>query len=306
MTTSSTSASAVRPASVLVLGGTGKTGRRVADELRRRGRTAVVASRSGGEDRPGTVRFDWADPSTWEPALDGVDAVYVVDSQGPDAPAEVRAFVELAGRSGVRRLVLLSARVWGELDVPGALDTENAVREAAEGTGLGWTILRPTWFSQNFTELEFFVTPLRDGELRLPTGDGRESFVDLDDLAEVAAVALTEDGHAGRTYTLSGPKALSFGEAVAELAAATGRRMRFVPVTEDEFRAELAAGDAEAPPEGADIYVTLFRHIREERGAAPADGVREALGREPRDFSDYVATVAPAHPAARGAHDAHV
>ncbi|MFE0422226.1 NmrA-like protein [Streptomyces sp. NPDC058953] len=219
--------------------------------------------------------------------------MYVVDSQGPEAPAEVRDFAELAARGGVRRLVLLSARVWGELDVPGGLATEDAVREVGAATGLGWTILRPTWFSQNFTELDFFVAPLRDGELRLPTGEGREAFVDLDDLAEVAAAALTEDGHEGRTYVLSGPRSLSFGDAVAELAAASGRSLRFVPVTEDEFRTEATAAGGGEPSEGVEFLIALYRHIREEGGATPADGVREALGREPRDFSVYTASQTP-------------
>lgn len=262
---------------VLVLGGTGKTGRRVAAELRRRGQVPAVASRRGA------VRFDWADRSTWQPALTGIHAVYVVDSQGPDAPAEVAGFAALAAGEGVRRLVLLSARVWGELPGADRLATEDAVR----ASGLEWTILRPAWFAQNFTEFEFFGSLLgAGGELRLPAGEGREAFVDLDDLAEVAAAALTEDGHAGRTYVLSGARSLTFGDAVAEIARAADRPLRFVPVTEDAYRAELAA--AGHPGAVVDEMITVLRHVREQRGAEPTDGVREALGRAPRDFTDYV------------------
>lgn len=261
---------------VLVLGGTGKTGRRVAAALRRRGPEPAVASRRG------PVRFDWTDRTTWEPALRGIEAVYVVDSQGPDAPAEVGDFAATAARTGVRRLVLLSSRVWGEWggDI---LATERAVQES----GLQWTILRPSWFAQNFAELDFFSSLLGEaGELRLPTGEGREAFVDLEDLADVAVAALTEDGHGQRTYVLSGARSLSFGDAVAEIAEASGRRLRFVPVTEDEYRAEVVA--AGYPDAVADEWIALFRHIREERGATVADGVEEALGRAPRDFSEYV------------------
>lgn len=277
-TDSATTDSATPDASrVLVLGGTGKTGRRVAAELRRRGPEPAVASRRGA------VRFDWADRSTWQPALSGTDAVYVVDSQGPDAPAEVRDFAALAAGEGVRKLVLLSARVWGEQPGDDRLATEAAVRDS----GLEWTILRPAWFAQNFTEFEFFESLLgAGGELRLPAGDGREAFVDLEDLAEVAAAALTEDGHAGRTYVLSGARSLSFGDAVAEIADAAGRPLRYVPVTEDAYRAELAA--AGYPDAVVDEMITVLRHLREERGAEPTDGVREALGRAPRDFTDYV------------------
>ncbi|MFI6286003.1 NAD(P)H-binding protein [Streptomyces sp. NPDC051018] len=262
--------------SVLVLGGTGKTGRRVAEELRARGLTPRVASRSA------PVRFDWGDRTTWEPALSGAQAVYIVESDGPGAAARLRAFVKTAAEQGVRRLVLLSARVWAELDDDSGLASERAVRES----GLEWTILRPTWFAQVFSEVALFSSVLTGGELRLPTGQGREPFIDLADLAEVAAVALTEDGHAGETYVLSGPRALSVGEAVAEVSWAAGRPLRFTAVTEDEYREDLASRGY--PPAFADGALTLFRHIREGRGEGVTDGVRRALGREPRDFSEYV------------------
>jgi uncharacterized protein YbjT (DUF2867 family) len=262
---------------VLVLGGTGKTGSRVAAALHRRGVRPAVASRRG------PVRFDWSDRATWEPALDGVDAVYVVDSQSPQAPAEVRDFAAVAARAGVRRLVLLSARVWAELG-----EEHLATERAVQASGLEWTILRPTWFAQNFTELDFIASPLAGpGELRLPTGEGREAFVDLEDLADVAAAALTQHGHAGRVYVLSGSRSLSFRDAVAEIARASGRPVRFVPVTEEEYRADLAA--AGYPDAVADELVMVLRHIREERGATVTDGVREALGRPARDFAEYVA-----------------
>ncbi|MGW6821409.1 NAD(P)H-binding protein [Streptomyces sp. NPDC055005] len=260
---------------VLVLGSTGKTGRRVVESLRSRGVEPALASRRG------PVVFDWTDRSTWTAALQDVDAVYLVDSQGPDAPTETADFAAAAKDAGVHRLVLLSARVWGEM--PGRLATEKAV----QASGLDWTILRPTWFAQNFTELDLFASLLQEGELRLPTGEGREAFVDLDDLAEVAAVALTEDGHTGRTYILSGPRPLSLADAVAEIARATNRPdLRFTPVTDQAYRDQLTA--AGFPDDAAQELVDLFRHIREEHGADPADGVREALGRAPRDFTAYL------------------
>lgn len=257
------------------MGGTGKTGRRVATALRRRGVEPAVASRRG------PVRFDWSNRSTWKPALEGVDAVYVVDSQGPGAPDEVRELADLA-TAGIR-LVLLSSRTFGEMGGD-RLATERALQDS----GVQWTILRPSWFAQNFTELDYFGSLLGDeGELRLPTGNGREAFIDLEDLADVAAATLTADSHAGHTYVLSGARSLSFEEAVAEIACAAGRPLRFVPVSEDAYRAELGA--AGYPDAVTEEMVAVLRHIRLGRGPEPTDGVREVLSRPPRDFSDYVA-----------------
>ncbi|MGX2995032.1 NAD(P)H-binding protein [Streptomyces sp. JNUCC 64] len=269
------SSTAPSPTPVLVLGATGKTGRRVAAALTLRGHTVRAASRKGA------TRFDWSEPDTWGPALDGTRAVYVVDSQGPDAPAEVGAFARLAAERGVRRLVLLSARTWGEFGDAESLATEAAVR----ASGVDWTILRPTWFAQNFTEEWFLSSVLTHGELRVPTGGGREPFVDLADVAEVAAVTLTEDGHTGRIYELSGPRALTLEEAVGELARATGRPLRYVPLDDDQYRAEqLAAG---IPGEIVELLVQLFGHIRTDGSATVADGVRTVLGREAREFRAY-------------------
>ncbi|MFF0446958.1 NAD(P)H-binding protein [Streptomyces sp. NPDC004609] len=262
---------------VLVLGGTGKTGRRVAERLRRRGVPVRAASRSGA------VRFDWSDEKTWGPALTGVHAVYIVDSQGPRVADELTAFAAAAVAHGVRRLVLLASRAYAELDDGSGtlLAPERAVRES----GLEWTILRPTWFAENFTELAEFSALFTEGELRLPTGEGREPFVSLDDLADVAVAALTEDGHAGQIYPLSGPRALTMREAVAAISSATGRPLRYTPLTDDQYREELAA--AGYPPEYTDLFIGLFRHIRESGSAELSDGVRRALGREPQDFSEY-------------------
>ena len=229
--------------------------------------------------RRGPVRFDWADRQTWEPAVSGIEAVYVVDSSGPEASAEVEAFAAVAAGAGVRRLVLLSARVFGEMAGEGLLGTEDAVK----ASGLEWTILRPTWFAQNFTEERTYFGTLWDGsgELRLPTGGGREAFVDLEDLADVAAAASTQDGHAGRTYVLSGPRSLTFGEAVG-VPEASGRPFSALPSPRMNFVPNLP------PPGGRTMDPRVLSHICEGTGAEPVGGVREALGRAPRDFFDYV------------------
>ncbi|MGW6454559.1 hypothetical protein ACWF94_01305 [Streptomyces sp. NPDC055078] len=149
------------------------------------------------------------------------------------------------------------------------------------------TILRPSWFAENFTELPEFAALVTEGELRLPTGEGREPFIVLDDLVDVAVAALTEDRHAGQIYDLSGPRAMTMGEAVAEISAAAGRPLRYTALTDDRYRAELTAGGY--PAEAVDLLVHLFSHIRADGSAALGDGVRRALDREPHDFAAYTA-----------------
>ena len=256
----------------LVLGGTGKTGRRVAQRLTALGRPVRVGSRSG---RP---RFDWQDQATWAPALDDVAAVYVSyypDIATPGAVEALGSFAELAVRSGVRRLVLLSGR--GE---PEAEHAEQAVR----ASGAELTILRSAWFAQNFSE-DYLLGPVLAGEVALPAGEVPEPFVDVDDIADVAVAALTRDGHAGQVYELTGSQLLSFAEATGEIAKATGRQIRYRSVPIDEYAA-AAAGQG-VPAEAVEALSYLFSEVLDGRNARIADGVRRALGREPRDFTGY-------------------
>jgi uncharacterized protein YbjT (DUF2867 family) len=259
----------------LVLGGTGKTGRRVAQRLEARGMPTRVGSRSA--EPP----FDWQKPETWASALEGVSAAYVSyypDVAIPGAPEAVRAFAELAARNGVRRLVLLSGR--GEEEAQSA---ELAVREVAEEAGIGWTIVRCAWFMQNFDE-NYLLEPILAGEVALPAGNVPEPFVDAGDIADVAVAALTEDGHAGEIYELTGPRLLTMEEALGEISKATGRGIRFVPVSLEEF---VGAAYGDVPPEFLSFLAYLFGEVLDGRNASTTDGVRCALGREPKDFTDY-------------------
>lgn len=204
----------------LVLGGTGKTGRRVAECLAQRGLPVRVGSRSGNPP------FDWDDEATWAPALDGIGALYLAyypDLAIPGAVDRVRALVDLAARSGVTPLVLLFGR--GEEEAQRA---EQVVRES----GLPWTILRASWFAQKFSE-NYLRDAVMSGEVALPAGNVGEPFVDADDIAEVAVEA-PDPRHAGQLYELSGPRLLTFEQAVREIGAATGREIRFVQVTPEQ------------------------------------------------------------------------
>jgi uncharacterized protein YbjT (DUF2867 family) len=256
----------------LVLGGTGKTGRRVVERLAARGVPTRVGSRSG--EPP----FDWEDRATWAAALDGVGSVYL--SYYPDlavagAPEATAAFVEQALESGTRRLVLLSGR--GEEEAQRA---ERALQES----GADWTIVRCSWFMQNFSE-SIFLEPLLTGELALPAGDVAEPFVDAEDIADVAVAALTEDGHVGRLHELTGPRLLTFTEAVEEISKAAGREIRYVPIAIEENEAALA--EEGVPPEFVSFLTYLFSEVLDGSNAYLTDGVQRALGRPPRDFADY-------------------
>ena len=258
---------------VLVLGGTGKTGRRIVERLQARGIAVRVGSRSA------SPAFDWEDPATWGPALDGAAAVYVSyypDIAVPGAPEAVGALARQALEQGVQRLVLLSGR--GEEEAQRA---ERVVQDA----GIETTIVRCAWFNQNFSE-DYLLEPILGGEVALPAGNMPEPFVDTEDIADVAVAALTEAGHAGHVYELTGPRLLTFAEAVAEIGRATGRELRYVPVTVEDYTA-AAAGQG-LPEDVLGLVAYLFSEVLDGRNAMLADGVQQALGRAPRDFADYV------------------
>ncbi|MFE5870261.1 NAD(P)H-binding protein [Streptomyces roseifaciens] len=267
---------------ILVLGATGKTGRRVVRVLRAAGVSARAASRSG------EVRFDWTEPGTWAAALEGASAVYLIaPDEGYDA---VPVFVRQAVEAGVRRFVVLSGR--GIEHVGPDFGQGMAVaEEAVRGSGAEWAILRASNFSQNFSE-DLWWQPVREGRLGLPIGDVPEPFVDADDIAEVAAALLTRSGaeHTDDVYEVSGPRGLTFGEAVAVIARATGREIAYVELTPEEYRAELLA--AGLPEAAATALNALFALHRAGHTAEPADGVRRVLGREAADFGAYATKIA--------------
>jgi uncharacterized protein YbjT (DUF2867 family) len=257
---------------VLVLGGTGKTGRRVVQRLGARGAPVRVGSRAG------VPPFDWDNPGTWGPSLRHVGSVYVTyypDVAAPGAAARVAAFADLAVRSGVPRLVLLSGR--GE-------EEAQLTERLLQASGAEWTILRSSWFSQNFSE-SFLLDAVLSGEVALPVSDVPEPFVDVEDIADVAVAALTEEGHVGQCYELTGPRLLTFADAIGEIAAATGREIRFVRISPEQYAAALAAQGV--PPDVVSLLVYLFTTVLDGRNANLTDGVRRAVGREPQDFRDY-------------------
>ena len=259
---------------VLVLGATGKTGRRVAGRLAGLGVPTRLASRSGA------TRFDWTDRTTWRPALDGAGAVYI--TYQPDlivqrSADDLRVFVEVARDADVDKLVLLSGR--GEPEA-------RACEEIVLHSGMVSTVLRCSWFAQNFSE-SFLADGVREGAVVLPVDAVGEPFIDADDIADAAVTVLTRPGHDGRVYELTGPRLLTFAEATAQIAAAVNREIDYLAVSLEDYRAGMA--EAGVPEDYADMVISLFGTLFDGRNATTTDGVLELLGRAPTGFADFVA-----------------
>ena len=259
---------------VLVLGATGTVGRRVVGQLRERGATVTVASRAPA-DR-GAVRFDWTDPGTWEKAVGGATHAFVM---APDGVAVDPRFLHLATTHGVDRMVLLSSKAIEAMGDLRLLAAERAVHDC----GAVWSIVRADWFNQNFDE-GFLRDTVLAGEVVMPLGDVRQAFNDAEDVAAVAVTALTEPGHEGRTYELSGPEALSFTEAVDIIAENTGRPLRYLGAAEDYVRVMTECG---ADRDQVLAEAAAFAALRAAGDAHVDDLVERVTGRRPRDFRTY-------------------
>ncbi|MEV0156268.1 NAD(P)H-binding protein [Micromonospora sp. NPDC050686] len=270
-----------RPHRVLVTGSTGKTGRRVAAALSGRGIPVRAASRRAADPDD---RFDWYDENSWRRALAGTDAVYLTyqpDLAVPGAADAVGAFAALAAAHGVGRVVLLSGR--GE---PGAAASEAALLAAVPSA----TVLRCSWFDQNFTEgaLRDAVTA---GVLALPApAHRREPFLDADDIADCAVAVLTDAPRPGAVFELTGPDSPTLAEVCAVLGAAAGRPVAYQAVGAAEFTDALAAQGL--PDVEAAFLAGLFAEVLDGRNSATTDGVTRLLGRPARSFAEFARAVA--------------
>jgi uncharacterized protein YbjT (DUF2867 family) len=200
---------------------------------------------------------------------------YSPDLAFPGVSDLLAQFAESAGRHRLRRLVLLSGR--GE---DGALASERAVQQS----GVDCTIVRSAWFAQNFSE-HFLLGQVRRRRLVLPAGDVREPFVDLEDLADLATVALIEEGHEGRVYEVTGPRLMSMADVADELSAATGHEIRYEPSSAGQFVADVAADGIPALEAGP--LAELFVAILDGRNATLTTDLETALGRPATDFAHY-------------------
>ncbi|MEM7494336.1 MAG: NAD(P)H-binding protein [Pseudomonadota bacterium] len=261
----------------LVLGGTGKTGRRVAERLQAAGHQVRIGSRSA------IPSFDWDNEKGWDACLKGITAVYITyapDLAMPGAPDAIDAFVQRAEQRGVKRLVLLSGR--GE-------EEAQACERIVQNAGLEWTIVRASWFNQNFSE-GAFIDMVLSGTITLPAGDQVEPFVDLNDIADVAVAALSQDHHHGQIYEVTGPRLMTLADIASDLSEATSRQISYLDVPHDAFVAEIT--NSGAPKEVVWMLDYLFSTVLDGRNAYLCDGVQRALGRPPKDFADYAREVA--------------
>lgn len=256
---------------ILVIGATGKTGRRVAARLTAKGIPVKAASRNG------QTHFEWNDKSTWLPALEGAGAAYITyypDLAFPGAAETVEDFAKLAVANGVKRLVLLSGRSEEEAQL-----AEKKVKES----GADYTLVRCAFFNQNFSEL--FAETVQQGVLAMPGGDTVEPFLDAEDIADVVTAALTDDKHSGELYELTGPRLMTLAEAAAAISEAMGRPLQYIPVTAAEYAEDLIASGL--PAEVATPVAGLFAEVLDGRNSYLTDGVERALGRKPHDFADW-------------------
>ncbi|NBE91976.1 NAD-dependent epimerase/dehydratase family protein [Nonomuraea sp. KC401] len=280
---------------VLVIGGTGTTGSRVAAQLGEQGAAVRVATRSPAAGDPAHVRFDWNDPDTHRTAVAGVDGIYLIAPAGSLDPAPlVRSFLTGAVDTGVRRVVLLSASALPE-DAPGI----GALPRTVRATVPEWAILRPSWFMQNFTGDHPVAHGIRaGGEIVTATGDGRVGFVDAVDIAAVAVRALLDAEPHNRDHLITGPEALGYAEAAAVITDVTGLLVRHRPVDTAAMTERFVA--AGLPPAYAGMLAALDEDIRRGAEDRVTGTVADVTGRPARSFAEFVtehraAFAAPGH-----------
>lgn len=262
---------------ILVLGGTGKTGRKIVERLRSLGEEVRVGSRSGAP------AFDWNKPETWAKTLVGIDTVYISyqpDLAVPVALQSIKDFVELAVESNVSKMVILSGRGEQEAEL-----CEQVVMNA----GVPWAVVRCDWFNQNFSE-SFFLEPILAGHLALPRAEVLIPFVDTDDIADVAVEALLYDKHNGEVLELTGPRLLTFKQVVEEINQATGRAIQFYPISLEKYVEMLQ--EHQVPADFVWLVNYLFTHVLDGRNANTTNTIERVLGRKAKDFSEYAKELA--------------
>ncbi|MCA9646618.1 MAG: NmrA family transcriptional regulator [Polyangiaceae bacterium] len=260
-----------RKVTTLVVGGTGKTGTEVVKGLRAIGQSVGVTSRQGDP------AFDWNAPSNWPEVVGNAEQLYISyapDLALPTAAPQIAELVRIAVAQGTRRIVLLSGR--GE---PECEPAERAVRES----GAAWTILRCSWFNQNFSDGALLPAVL-SGTVRMPAGEVREPFIDTRDIADCAIVALSQPGHDAATYELTGPRLLGFADAAREISSASGTPLRYQAVSVAEYASDLAEY---FPKDLGEWLAALFNRVLDGRNAQTTPDVQRLLGRQARDFSAF-------------------
>ncbi len=259
---------------ILVLGGKGKTGRRIVKRLQNLEHNVRIGSRSE------SPAFDWDNPEGWPAALDGMEKVYITfqpDLAVPGALEAIEGLVTIARRKNIKKLVLLSGKGEREAEL---------CEQVVINSGIDYTIVRASWFNQNFSE-SFFLEPILGGHVALPQAEVKVPYVDAEDIADVAVEVLLNDEHNGQIYELTGSRLLTFKEVVAEIAQATSREIAFTSIS---LEAYVKAMEEQGVPSD---YVWLINYLftevlGKESNQVITYDVEKVLGRKPIDFSDYV------------------
>ena len=259
--------------SFLITGGTGKTGRKIVSSLVNKGHNVRIGSR---RENPA---FDWEDPEGWDAALEGMDKVYICfqpDLAVPGAKEAIETLIEKARNAGVKKLVLLSGK--GETEA-------EACEELVINSGLDYTIIRASWFNQNFSE-SFFLDPILQGVVALPMAEAKVPYLDTDDIADTVVEVLMDDTHNGQIYELTGPRLMTFEEVVKEISLASGRDIKFVPITLEQYVEGMK--EAGIPAGYVWLLEYLFSHVLANPQNSMLSGdVEKVLGRKPKDFTAY-------------------
>jgi uncharacterized protein YbjT (DUF2867 family) len=257
---------------ILVTGGKGKTGRKVAERLTKRGKSIRIGSRN---EKPS---FDWENPETWTGALDGMHTVYITfqpDLAVPGALKAIKEFTSQAVNSGIKKMVLLSGKGEKEAEL---------CEQVVMNSGADWTIVRASWFNQNFSE-SFFLDPIKAGYVSLAKAETLIPFVDTDDIADVVVESLLNEKHNGKTYELTGPRQLTFKQVIEEISKVTGRDIKFDSITMDEYTKMLK--EFEVPEDYIWLINYLFTEVLVEKNSIVTNDIEKVLGRKAKDFSEY-------------------
>ena len=275
---------------ILVTGAGGTVGSALVQALEAQGHKPRVAYHSphktetAKRDGHDALLIDFVDPKTLPPALDGVEAVFLLGTGGRGQSEQEINAVNAAKAAGVKRLVKLS--IWGAAREQFSLaKVHRTVERAVETSGLSWTFLRPNGFMQNFVN-HMGGTITSQGAIYQPAGDARISHIDVRDVAAVAARVLTTSGHEGKAYELSGPQALSYAEAASILSSVLDRRINYVALSDDAARAGMLA--AGMPDFYVDYLLDLFRAYRGDVASQVTPEVKNITGREPVAFDQFV------------------
>lgn len=263
---------------ILVIGGTGKTGRKVATRLQNKNMDVRIGSRSGNP------AFDWHDKSTWDDAMKDVTGVYITyqpDLAVPGAAEAITALVQTAQKNNVQKLVLLSGK--------GEREAEKC-EQIIINSGIDYTIVRASWFNQNFSE-SFFLDPILEGHVALPQADVPIPFVDTDDIADVAVEALLNEKHNGWIYQLTGPRLLTLKNVIEEVSKAAGRNINFSAISMDEYTHIME--EQNVPKDYIWLISYLFTETLGDAGVSEiSNDIEKVLGRKPKDFSEYATQTA--------------